>query len=218
MNVEESGVRCSGFLLNSIFEQTISRNKMIKKNSQPALHTKTDLKNGLAVKLFIVYLIYFFTLLLSADPAVAGAKDFRNITWGMTKIEVMASEIDAPVSFTGSTVMYISEIDERKIHLQYRFVNNRLIEATYIIVTATRKTYLKYKGYLDRKYGNPSEEDTGSSRYQFSWRVPGTKIVMKSSTKRRCLIQYSASKLQGIERAVNDKLVSSHNEHINFMF
>ncbi len=71
---------------------------------------------------------YCLFVMLGLTSFCMGAEsDFRNTRWGMSKIEVMASEDLKPESFTGPYITYRTVMLGKEMYLIYEFIQNRLI-------------------------------------------------------------------------------------------
>lgn len=148
------------------------------------------------------YIIFFGILILTNGLSIAvygKDTDFRNVAWGMSRLEVMAQEEVAPVSFEAPFIYYRSLIGGETHHLIYQFVEDKLVSAVYIIVTQPSNAYRKFKKMVERKYGPPGKSyDRGSRDYFFYWNEKRTEITIKPGNIRECRIEYSAKQFKSL--------------------
>ena len=138
-------------------------------------------------------LIFFFFWL--AASAHAGQNNLRNVSWGMSRYEVMASEDLSPRSFDAYYIHYKPEVQGREHDLIYGFLDNTLVDAVYVITTLKASDYLTFKGQLDKKYGKPVRAmDGGSGNYMFVWENASTRVIMNPGRLRECRIEYISKK------------------------
>jgi len=150
-------------------------------------------KTGLMVS---VLLFLVSGVMGSAKPRI-DSYDFRHANWGMTKLEVMATEELKPVSFTGPNLIYKTVILEREMHLIYEFVDNKLVSTLYSFITFSRHDYREMKNLLIRKYKRPlTERDNGPLDYLFVWETQLTEIVLKPGKGRDCRVEYTGKELK----------------------
>lgn len=118
------------------------------------------------------YLIYIFILFFISVECYAQKKDLRNVSWGMSRLAVMANEKIAPESFELKYLYYKPEIEGRRFNLVYEFIENRLTNAEYIFITNNRNDYLWVKSLIELKYGRPfSSFDGGDGNYKLNGRA-----------------------------------------------
>jgi uncharacterized protein YheU (UPF0270 family) len=155
---------------------------------------------------FVRYLFVLAALTVGMAGTVSGeSRDFRDVSWGMSRLEVMAHEKDAPVSFKEPYIHYRSRIGGQDLHLIYGFVEDKLVNAVYIVVTRDPKDYRYFKKTLEKKYGRPKKAmDEGSSKYLFFWNEKRTAITIKPGNIRECRIEYQGIKFRGL-RAKKEK-------------
>ena len=138
----------------------------------------------------VVLLPYFFVSMCAWDK-----KDLRNVSWGMTRFQVMASEDDAPEFFDDPEIYYSPEVAGRVHHLVYGFINDKLVDAKYIITTFKGDDYLTFKKIIEKKYGKPSlAVDKGKNNYRFFWSNDSTEVTLKPGRLRECQIEYIGKK------------------------
>ncbi len=155
----------------------------------------------------VKYFIYSLVLIFFSAECYAQKKDFRNVSWGMSRLEVMASEENAPESFELMYLFYKPEVEGRTFNLVYEFLENKLIDAEYIFIEYKRNDYLWVKSLIEIKYGRPfSSFDGGAGNYKFRWRTSRTEISMKPGRDRECLVEYTDKKIQYLKKE-NDKKI-----------
>lgn len=152
---------------------------------------------------------FFYTLILIffSVNCYAQKKDFRNVRWGMSRLEVMANEEVAPESFDLAYLFYKPDVDGRTFNLIYEFIGNKLTDAEYIFITYNRNDYLWVKSLIEIKYGRPFFSfDGGTGNYKFKWRTARTEITMKPGRDRECLVEYSGKKFQYLKKEKDKKI------------
>lgn len=102
---------------------------------------------------------------LMAQTPTDTTYDFRKIRWGMSVSQVIASELEKPVSESPDVIVFETEIVGFPCGLGYIFVRDTLVRAKYIFSQkhTNRNLYLddytKIKQALTKKYGKPKEDD-----------------------------------------------------------
>jgi hypothetical protein len=128
-----------------------------------------------------------------AFPGGVTASDLRDVSWGMSRLDVLAVEEAEPVSLKAPFIHYRSRISGRLHHLIYGFIEDRLASAVYIVVTRRPDEYRTLKQYVERKYGSPKKAyDGGSGNYRFFWDAGGQEITIRPGQLRECRIEYTA--------------------------
>ncbi|MBU1170746.1 MAG: hypothetical protein KKD44_14390 [Proteobacteria bacterium] len=131
--------------------------------------------------------------------------DFREVTWGMSRLEVMAHEESGPVSLDAPFIYYTSRVAGQEHHLLYGFIEDKLVNAVYIIVTQSPREYRYFKKNIESKYGRPKKSyDGGSQNYLFFWENERTEITIRPGNIRECRIEYMAKKFKPL-RANKEK-------------
>lgn len=117
--------------------------------------------------------------------------DFRDVTWGMSRLEVMTHEDMSPVSLEAPYIYYRSRIAGEEHHLIYGFIEDKLVNAVYIIVTRPPNAYLKFKKKIEKKYG-PADRayNKGGRNYLYRWNKKLTEITIRPGFIRECRIEY----------------------------
>jgi hypothetical protein len=92
--------------------------------------------------------------------------DFRNTRWGMSQEQVVASEINDPVEKNENYIKYETKVLNINVDLQYLFVEDKLIVASYtldeIYLNSKRYkyTYNIFEKALIDKFGEPKRKIT----------------------------------------------------------
>ncbi|MFA7360815.1 MAG: hypothetical protein WC139_07235 [Candidatus Kapaibacterium sp.] len=133
--------------------------------------------------------------------------DFRNVNWGMSRSEVLASETKQPEWNDTSMLGYRDTILDMPVGIRYSFFKDKLIEAslkfnqTHTSGVAWRNDYNQIKNQLINKYtmpvtdkviwqndiyrDNPAFHDTallmGYVYYSTYWDLPSTEIYLQLS-------------------------------------
>ncbi len=175
---------------------------MKKRESQKSVNmVKTE-------QLLIPVLLLF---LISSSAALAEKSkvkiNLRNVRWGMTRLEVMASEEKAPEFFTTSSILYKPEIEGREFHLVYEFVEHRLTDASYFFEAYSTSDYLWLKRLLQIKYGAPfSSNEGGYENFEYKWKDAFTEITLKPGRKREYVIEYKGLKYRYLKAIKENKI------------
>lgn len=131
------------------------------------------------------------------DGCMAGEAEFREVRWGMTKIEVMAVETLQPESFAGPILTYRTALLGKEMYLIYEFIDNKLVDAMYVFLVNDKTDYGDVIGILKKKYGAPfSVREKDANDYYFKWRTPFTEIEMKPWKGNACSLLYTSVKLK----------------------
>ncbi len=155
----------------------------------------------------IIYITLIIISLVCNADCFAEKSDFRNVNWGMTRIEVMASEDIAPESFALDYMFFKPEIEGRKFHLIYEFVENRLTDAEYVFISYNKTDYLWLKNLVEIKYGRPFFSfDGGVNNYKYMWKNNFTEIILKPGQTRECRVEYTGKKFQYLKKERARKL------------
>lgn len=111
---------------------------------------------------FLLVFILLFILVIHLNAAEE--YDFRNVNWGMTKIEVKQSEGQRKVqNENGKSLIYVDTIANQTFGVIYNFVNNKLYSSGYMSLEKHTNEnlyiidYEKMKELLINKYGKPSD-------------------------------------------------------------
>ena len=162
--------------------------------------------------------MYIMIVLNMFGMADAAQTDFRNIRWGMTKIEVMASESGTPESFTGPELTYRTTMLGKEIYLIYEFIDNKLIHAIYVFIDQTGSEYEEVEKILERKYGKKvMNENENSEAYYFKWETPLTEVVLKRGAGKDCKIEYQSKQLKAFrQKQENKKSIEKERELMRF--
>ena len=169
---------------------------------------------------------------LSAPLGLCWGEDFnlRYTRWGMTKEEVITAEEKMdPVEVTENKILYKTRLMRDNVELQYVFVDNKLIGATYKLAdnylnsNRFKSTYTKFKTALIKKYGRPAEDSTdwlnstyindrkkwglaislGHVEYASSWTTNSTNINCSLREENHyvlCLIEYWSTEHSGLQK------------------
>ncbi len=168
-------------------------------------------------RFFRIIILVIFIIGLKGG-CFAAQKDFRNTRWGMTKIEVMASEESKPELFAGPVLTYRTVMLGKEMYLIYEFIENKLIDAIYVFITQSDQDYLQIEEILTRKYGKTViERNEGSMDYYYMWETHLTEIVLKSGAGKDCRIEYLSKKLKKFrEKQETKKSIDREKEIMNF--
>lgn len=170
-------------------------------------------------KYFVIQIICIaFVCSISAESH-ADMTDFRGTRWGMTRLEVMASEGKAPVSLREPYLYYRPEVLGQEFHLIYEFIENKLVEAVYIVVTRDHDDYRRLKNRIESNHGQPSSTtDTGNLSYRFVWESPSTEIIMRPGKLRECRIEYYGKQYKHLKSIRLEKARNTYLQEIRRSF
>ena len=93
------------------------------------------------------------------------SQDFRNVSWGMSLSQVKSSEQIKPIEESSEYLVYEITLAQFDTYLVYFFTDNNLIRARYVInenhinVNDYISDYNILSGFLQKKYGEPIEEE-----------------------------------------------------------
>ena len=171
---------------------------------------------------------------LSAPLGLSWGEDFnlRYTRWGMSQEEVInAEEKMDPVEVTENTILYKTRLMRDNVELQYVFVDNKLIGATYKLAdnflnsNHFKNTYTKFKTALIKKYGQPTEDSTdwinssfrnerkkwglalslGHVEYASTWTTNSTQINCRLREENHyvlCLIEYWSTEYSDLQKEI----------------
>ena len=136
-----------------------------------------------------------FGLAVFALPALVWAGDLRNVHWGMSRFDVMASEDLSPETFDAFHVHYKTDMEGREQDLVYGFFENTLVDAVYVITVLSADEHMLFRKNLERRYGKPvSGEKKANGDYLYVWENRSTRIVMRPGRLKECRIEYISKK------------------------
>lgn len=126
-------------------------------------------------------------LLAVSRSACADGFDFRKTRWGMNRYEVMASENGAPKRMRRDEILYGVSLFKRPTHLMYRFYEDRLVGARYVLPVKGTDTLDKLEGIVSLRYGTARKE-TASVGALRVWKSPGQIIRLYFAKKGQAVI------------------------------
>ncbi len=199
---------------------------------------------SLIVIVFIIFGISFyigskteFKNIKTSKIAIDKTKstDFRQTTWGMTKRQVKRKEKGKIVNESNEFIAYQGTISDLDCNIFYIFVQNKLVQAQYVI-TKTHSNQNDYildydslKEILTKKYGKPTEDDTiwrndvfnkdnnqwwglavslGALIYVAEWETPNTCIALDLRGENydiKLIIRYWSKKLEKLGEKAKEK-------------
>ncbi len=141
-------------------------------------------------KFIIIISVLFITI-------TASASDFREVSWGMSKLEVLSTEDLNPISFKGSYVIYETYVIGKKMMIIYEFLYNNLIKASYTFKNKDKSEYEKFHDILTEKYGSPIfDMDYNPLDYKYKWETSETKILFRPGKDRTSRIDYESKEYE----------------------
>jgi hypothetical protein len=174
----------------------------------------------------ITIILFTTIVLLITSKVYAENYDFRKTNWGMSQKEVLASEAMKPAEQGKEMTVYECTISSKNVVLAYRFVQNKLYGATYLLRTKHSHSiqyigdYQALKKELIKKYGKPLRDETrwasashkeynasspgyavstGILSYLATWETGKTKISIMltgDNFKTHCMISYDSKEIQ----------------------
>ena len=105
-------------------------------------------------------------LMAYSHSAWAESFDFRSVRWGMNRYEVMASELGPPRRLRRDEILYGISLFKRPTHLMYRFYEDRLVAARYVLPLKANDTLETLDALLSLHHGTSFSEatDLGEAR------------------------------------------------------
>jgi len=148
------------------------------------------------IKKTVTVVAYFSVLFFLCGITAASAKKLglRNVTWGMSRFDVMASEDLSPETYDAYYIHYKPEIQGREQDLIYGFFENNLVDAVYVITVLKSEDHRVFRKNLENKYGKPVTVEEGKERYLFVWENKDTRIMMRPGRIKECRIEYISKK------------------------
>lgn len=169
-------------------------------------------------KIISLVLISFATFSFSVDaksntntknPTVEkeNKTDFRKTLWGMSFLQVQATEKNNPENFSDTFLLYKDKIFGTETDVEYYFSENKLIKGIYVFNQINKSEdyivfYKKIKETITEKYGRAISDNSaemmvsdsqykymadlvfnGSNSYETNWDLPKTKIILSFSKK-----------------------------------
>ncbi len=140
-----------------------------------------------------VFRVTLFLLLVSSSGAFAGDLDFRHVRWGMNRYEVMASETGSPKRVRPNEILYGVALFRRPAHLMYRFYEDRLVGARYVLPLKEGDTLEKIDGLVSLRYG-VSQAGEMASRVSVSrvWKLPERTVRLFITKRGQAVIDLSS--------------------------
>lgn len=114
-------------------------------------------------KLFICFLLVL-CMFLSLYGKKKTPLTFRKTRWGMSQVEVKATEKQKPIKEKKGELTYLSNVAGLDCFIVYDFIQNKLVESrylsrvTHLVSNEYILDYLKLKKLLIKKYKKPIED------------------------------------------------------------
>lgn len=141
--------------------------------------------------------IFFVSLFICHSSVFAGDLDFRYVRWGMNRYEVMASEAGSPKRLRRDEILYEISLLGRPVHLMYRFYEDRLVGARYVLPLKETDTLEKIDDLVSLRYGSSRGEATASGASRV-WKKPDRTIRLFIVKRGQAVIDLSSQGSQGI--------------------
>ncbi|GEM_PF-4014887 len=131
--------------------------------------------------------VCLFCFLVVSRTVSAEGFDFRSIRWGMNRFEVMASENRAPKRMKRDEILYRISLFKRPAHLMYRFYEDRLVGARYVLPVKGADTLDKLEKLVSLRYG-AARKETASVGALRVWHRPDRTIRLFIARKGQAVI------------------------------
>ena len=168
------------------------------------------------------------------DERAKSGYDFRKVNWGMSKLQVKATESGKPRKENHSVLEYEGRVTNKKVFIIYFFTENKLVRAKYSFAEKHSNgndyitDYKDLKDSLKKKYGKPMitnilwVDDTFKSKqsvwgvaisyghlmYFSKWETKETDINLLLSGEdfdTELVAEYSSKALNALEDKVREK-------------
>jgi hypothetical protein len=151
-------------------------------------------------KIFIILSIQ----ILFNSAVLAQDYDFRTVKWGMSRVEVLASETLKPLKITDNYISYKFNLFGQDVFLLYEFVLNKLLSAKYVYENPDKENVEKIFYILESKY-----EKTGGTNDQSVFE--NSSVFIEANYQDKYLkINYKSKKIEKI--ALDNKKLIKENE------
>lgn len=156
--------------------------------------------------LYIFFFVFANTLYAQNEP------DIRNAKWGMTKVEVIASEVMKPIRVTDAYISYRFELMGENTFLLYEFIKNSLLGARYVIEKPSNNLNDKIKKILALKYGEPIvEEDL------IRWQQKDVEVYLENNGEMLKVV-YKSKKIEEFKKKYDQKLNKKEKDYLMSIF
>lgn len=150
--------------------------------------------------------------LLIACNAYGGNSDFRDVSWGMSRVEVLAAEKIKPLKVTDEYISYKVNFFGEKIFLLYEFVLNNLLSARYVYENPDMGNVQKIFEVLEKKY----VKKESSENINF---FENEKTLIKVEYNENYLkIYYKSKEIDKIDKKYNEKIKDDEKKYLLSIF
>lgn len=143
--------------------------------------------------------------------------DFRDVRWGMSKITVMALEESVPEPVPGPLLSYRLTLLDIPAYLRYQFVENRLVEARYVLPVTDAKDLNRLRMLLQAKYGAP-EGGEAAKGFPYTWETGRSRIVFSLDAEHVARILYEGKAAARFRREMAEASARRLEEELLRMF
>ncbi|MDY0359887.1 MAG: hypothetical protein RBR08_00385 [Desulforegulaceae bacterium] len=156
----------------------------------------------------------FYTLIfiVISCKTFAGEFDFRTVNWGMTRVEVLASEKLRPLKVADDYISYKFKFFGGDIFLLYEFVLNNLLSAKYVYENPKDEHVEKIFEVLDIKY---EKKETISNSVFYQNISTAVKIEYFDNYLK---IYYKSKKIDELDKKNTEKLKENEKEYLLSIF
>lgn len=166
----------------------------------------------------VIFALVFLGLLVGTALAENRKRDFRNVNWGMTRLEVMANEEKEPEHFDLQTITYLSEIQGRTFYLAYKFIHNQLYEAYYYFDAHNVRNYNWLKKLIEMKYGVAGQTAGEKGGPQFRWENRRTEITLMRGRIREYVVRYRGRRFIQLKTGLLKERLQQKNQTVRNTF
>ncbi|PID77818.1 MAG: hypothetical protein CSB21_03740 [Deltaproteobacteria bacterium] len=160
-------------------------------------------------KFILFFILYFFC----SDIVAESLYDFRNVNWGMTRIDVLASEKMKPLKITEKYLSYKFEFMDSDIFLLYEFTGNSLLGARYVYDVSDNKKILEVLNILKTKYGDYKKDAQGN----FFWNT-GSHTVRLETHGDIMKVLYKSLKIEKFDKELKRRFEKVREKKLLFIF
>ncbi|MGM0417383.1 MAG: hypothetical protein ACQEQS_01550 [Thermodesulfobacteriota bacterium] len=138
--------------------------------------------------------------------------EFRDVKWGMSRVEVIAAEEMKPLRITKKYISYKFELMGSNIFLLYEFFDNSLSGASYVYETSDDEKFSKILQTLKIKYGKPEKKNN-----DYFWKTEEVEIYLKKNPS-LFKIKYSSRKMDKYIDEYKEEFDEKQKEHLLSIF
>lgn len=158
------------------------------------------------------FFFVFWALFFAAESALCADYDFRRVKWGMTRVEVAASEELKPAYVNGEYISYKIDLFNREVFLLYEFIENSLLSSRYVFDMPGEDLKFKLVDLLTKKYGNFEKNDA-----VYIWKKPEVEVTLEPGENLLRVIYKSTAVLEK-KKLIEQKLSENEKKYLFTIF